>query len=94
MKLRRKPVEIEGVQVKDILTAMSSDPEAWKNYPKWFIDWYEKGNILFLNKSIEVWVSGSFVSAGWEDWVLFGTNGEVYPASKNSVETGYEICQE
>ena len=94
MKLIRKPIEIEGLPVKEIIRLHKESTEENQLLPEWFTNWEKKGNILVSDFDIEIWVGNGFVTAHTEDWILLGTNGELYPASKSSVETGYEVCPE
>ena len=94
MKLIRKPIEIEGLPVKEIIRLHKEGSEENPRYPGWLAEWERKGNVLVTDFDIEIWVGNGFVNAGIEDWILCGANGEIYPASKSAIESGYEVCPE
>ena len=91
MKLRRKPIEVEAERVSTLLT-MHSTEEGRQLLPEWIKKRDEKDEIVWAKTSIEVFLHGEFVTAGEDDYLIRGVNGEVYPASRSAVTQGYDVC--
>ena len=92
MKYRKKPVVVEAFQM-----TMDScfQPSAW---PCWLVDAWEKyedecgslclpaaGRLRFYIRTIE---GNMYVD--WNDWIIRGVKGELYPCKPDIFEATYE----
>ena len=86
-KYRKLPVTIEAEHVYKLLNLASND---WNNLPEWVKENYEKGNIVFLNKSLSIMTLEGRMNANYNDYLIKGINGEIYPCKPNIFERTYE----
>lgn len=87
MKYRKKPIVIEAVRVTELLAAAARD---WPALPDWIRAAYERGEILFVARTVEI-VTLEGRMAGCEfDWIIRGVRGELYPCKPDIFEATYE----
>ena len=87
---RKKPVEIQAVRVKDALTAATT---TWSDLPRWLVDAYERGNVLFLPHAILIKTLEGEMRGDRSDWIIQGVQGELYPCKPDIFEATYELVE-
>ena len=90
-KYRKKPVVIEAEPVSILLNFASRN---WSALPEWVKESYEKGNIVFLNNCLSIMTLEGRMKAGFEDYLIKGVNGEIYPCKPDIFSKTYEIVDE
>lgn len=89
MKFLSKPREVEIERVADLLNWATND---WDKLPEWIKDWYAKGNILFLDKSIEIYHRSTFHSAKNTEYIIRDSAGDGgYPCSAETLALNYAV---
>lgn len=86
-KYRKKPVEIEAMPVKEII---SKARHAWDELPAWVVDKYDKSELLICSDHIEVGTLEGTMAGGYYDMLIQGVNGEIYPCKPDIFEKTYE----
>lgn len=90
---RKLPVEVEAVRVRDACDAAEKD---WRGLPRWMIEAYERGEVLFVNQPRRIRVvTGHSDKPEWatgdiEDWIVRGVAGELYPCKPDIFEATFE----
>jgi hypothetical protein len=87
MKFRKKPVVIEAIRASD---AIWRARHAWNDLPAWMKAPYERGEILFMSKQINIHTLEGTMSAFPDDWIICGVKGELYPCKPDIFEATYE----
>jgi hypothetical protein len=90
MRYRKKPVVIEAFQYDGDLKR--SDGKYY--VPQWAVEAFEKG-VMFYKSPSELYIKtleGELhVSVG--DFIILGTNGEMYPCKPEVFEKTYEVAE-
>ena len=96
MKLRKKPVEIEGFQMTAKLMQMSSFSE--KELPLWArtalkMDPAEPGALFLATADFRWYVQSDAgaVHVTVDDWILRGVKGELYPCKPDILALTYDV---
>jgi hypothetical protein len=94
MKYRKKPVVVEAFQMKKELWVYHRD------WPKWLNEAWDKpynipGSVRYLGDVGLVirTLEGEMVAA-WNDWIIRGVKGELYPCKPDIFEQTYEPVEE
>ncbi len=90
-KFRKKPVVIEAVRVSAALRAASND---WRGLPPWLSAAYEAGKVLFVEKHIEILTLEGRMQADYEDWIICGVKGELYPCKPDIFKATYDAVDD
>lgn len=90
-KYKKKPVEIEAVQMIEAEWFLLDDN------PDWFKDARNHGHIKydtieknFIVKTLEDGNNQVNHIASWDDWIILGVKGELYPIKQAIFEMTYE----
>lgn len=85
---RKKPVVIEAVRVKEILRYWHQ----WSKLPEWVRSNYDAGKLLRKESGIELGVKTleGYLTAGYNDWIIKGVKGEIYPIEETIFLATYE----
>lgn len=85
---RKKPVVIEAVRVKEILGYWHQ----WSKLPEWVRSNYDAGKLLSKESGIELGVKTleGYLTAGYNDWIIKGVKGEIYPIEETIFLETYE----
>lgn len=85
---RKKPVVIEAVRVKEILRYWHQ----WSKLPEWVRSNYDTGKLLRKESGIELGVKTleGYLTAGYNDWIIKGVKGEIYPIEETIFLETYE----
>lgn len=86
-KFRKKPVVIEAVKTCEVIVDAA---RRWSELPEWLKDEYEKGNIVFMAKKVNIKTLEGVMTADKDDWIIKGVNGELYPCKPDIFEKTYE----
>jgi hypothetical protein len=86
-KFRKKPIEIEAVEVGDVIRDAN---HVWGNLPSWVRGAYDAGKILFLRDRVEIITLEGNMTASRGDWLIRGVKGEIYPCKPDIFAATYE----
>ncbi len=86
-KYRKKSIVINGISVKD---ALQYAKDNWNYLPKWLSDQYEQGKVIFLNDAIIVTTLEGNMRGEFEDTILCGVKGEIYPIKPDILKMTYD----
>ncbi|MBM0873570.1 hypothetical protein [Staphylococcus epidermidis] len=81
-KARKKPVEIEFIQFKDIVNV--DEIETWTNLQAVY-DYGNDGKMMYIDTLEGV------MTANIGDYIVKGVNGEFYPVKPEIFEKTYEV---
>ena len=87
MKFRKKPVEIEAVEVNDALHAAQHD---WQALPAWLGEAYERGGIVFAPDGVHISTLEGNMLGSPGDWIIKGVKGELYPCKPDIFAASYD----
>jgi hypothetical protein len=90
MKFRKKPVVIEAVIAGNAIDAAE---KAWADMPKWLVDAYERGGIVFTHEAVHIKTLEGTMEAGRDDWIIQGVKGELYPCKPDIFAATYEPAE-
>ena len=88
MKARKKPVTIEYFPVSLAIEFATYD---WYSLPTWLIAAYEKGDILFLNKSVSIHTLKGHMTGDIDDLIIQGVHGELYAIKPDIFKETYDL---
>lgn len=91
MKYRKKPVIVEALKVSELLKLAKHN---WKELPEWVVHIYETGNMLFADPYITIKTLEGNMEALYDDYIIQGIKGEVYPCKPDIFEMTYEKVDE
>jgi len=86
-KYRAKPVVIEAIKVSDVLRQAEKN---WEELPECIKEIYEKGDILFSAGEIYIKTLEGKMTANYDDYIIKGVQGELYPCKPDIFEQTYE----
>lgn len=94
-QFRKKPIVIEAIRCQDAHRLMSSD---WNALPEWFQNAYEGKNesgvktIIGVNHppAIDIVTLEGTMRADFDDWIICGVKGELYPCKPDIFAATYE----
>jgi hypothetical protein len=86
-QFRKKPVVIEAWPASFLLRCASHD---WGGLPQRVSAAYDEGGVLFLPDSIDIATLEGRMTAGKDDMVICGVNGELYPCKREIFEKTYD----
>jgi len=95
-KYRKKPIVIDAERVSTLHYQAGGD---WKALPGWVVEAYEAGTLLFLNhpSRIEIRaVAGTLagtMTAHYEDLLIRGAQGRLYPCEPDVFAQTYELVE-
>ena len=84
---RKKPVEIEAEFVDD---ALHNAARAWNDLPRWLIDAYENGVVLFAHDAVVINTLEGTMRGERGDWIIRGVKGELYPCKPDIFAATYD----
>lgn len=88
MKIRKKPVEVDGWRIVDLLGIARMGAAA---LPKEVRQAYTEGVVEFETDRLTI-ATNEGVMTGWEGWWLIrGVNGEWYPCDDDAFMKSYDI---
>lgn len=88
MKYRKKPVVVEVIPVK---YAIHAAYENWKDLPAWLQSAYERGDVIFCLDYVIVNTPEGNHRGNWDDILIQGVKGEIYPCKPDIFEATYEL---
>jgi hypothetical protein len=93
MKFRKRPIEIDAIEVTAIVRAYNSqdDTAPSRLLPSWFTEAAASGivsGIFFEGVDIETLEGKMFGGRG--DWIIRDINGEIYPCKADIFEASYD----
>lgn len=87
MRFRTKPVVIDAVRCSD---ALHSAAKEWRGLPGWLSLAYESGNVVFGRDHIFIHAPSKTVRADSNDWIVYGSEGEIFSCSPLVFAASYE----
>lgn len=89
-KYRKKPVVIEAIKIKDIIFNLDDG----KFKPKWLNEAFENKLITLGYDCLVIETLEGKMTAGINDMLIKGINGELYPCKIDIFEKTYEPYEE
>ena len=104
MQYRKRPLVVDAVRCDDVLRAMrmTSSSTAPKTrivgvhtvsisiLPDWVSVAYAKKDLLVLLDAVEIRTLEGWMTAGRDDWIIRGVEGEIYPCKASVFNATYE----
>lgn len=90
-KFRKKPIEVEVIPVS---VAIKYAATSCSNLPDWLRDKYDKGQIYFGPNFILISTLEGKIRGDWDDLIINGVKGEIYPCKPDVFAATYERVQE
>jgi len=90
MKIRKKPIVVDGWLIVDLLDAASND---WDGLPKPVSDAYESGGWAFCPTELHIPTSEGTMVGNRNDWLIMGVAGEFYPCKPDVFVLTYEMVE-
>ena len=91
MRFRKRPLVVDAVRCVDVLRAAGED---WSGLPGWLADAYKKGDVLVWPDIVEIRTLEGWMTAGRDDWIVRGVEGEIYPCKASVFEVTYEPVED
>lgn len=88
MRYRKKPVEIEAVQLKRGYAELAVDFIGELNIASYNLGEFDEDTCYIDIKTLE-----GVISASEEDWIIKGIKGEFYPCKPDIFEETYEAVE-
>lgn len=89
-KFRKKPVVIEAERAGALILNARDN---WRALPKWFIDAYDKGDVAIFPRGITLRTLEGTMTASFDDMVICGVQGELYPCKPDIFAATYEPAE-
>ena len=86
-KFRKRPVVIEAIPCSH---DVQDDTNNWQNLPEWLRAAYDKGGVVFTPKGVHLPTLEGTMFANYNDWIICGVKGEVYPCKDDIFKATYE----
>ncbi len=80
-------VEVQAAHISDITLAASA---SWSDLPRWVVDAYEKGDLIFLSDGVLISTPEGQMRGDQGDWLIHGAKGELYPCRADIFAATYE----
>ncbi len=91
MKYRKKPLEIEAIQWKDLKVY---EIEEMLAISEWVVSRLQDGrSAKFVGDSIEIETLEGIMTARPGDWIICGVEGELYPCKPSIFDATYESVE-
>jgi hypothetical protein len=88
VKFRKKPVVIEAWPVSDLILAAKMG--SWDALPQSLRDSNDSGGLVVCEKRALIQTLEGEMEAGFDDWIIKGVAGELYPCKPDIFEATYE----
>lgn len=85
MKYRKKPIEVDAMQIKDFYNLPHT------MLPKWIADGYDQEILIPDKQTLLIETLEGRMKATLEDWLVQGVEGEYWFVKKSIFEKTYEI---
>lgn len=86
-RFRKKPVVIEAVRVGHLI---QDARVAWNALPDWVKEAYEGAKLIFADTFVLIHTLEGTMRGEWNDWLIQGISGELYPCKPDIFEKTYE----
>ena len=90
MRFRKRPLVVDAVRCVDVLRAVGEDRSG---LPGWIADAYGKGDLV-LPGALRIRTLEGWMTAGRDDWIVRGVEGEIYPCKASVFEVTYEPVED
>lgn len=87
-RFRKLPLEVEAVPASHLIQAAQ---HMWTDLPEWIRDAYDRGNIIFLPHGIHIHTLEGPLIANYDDWIIQGIRGEIYPCRQDIFNESYAL---
>lgn len=91
MKAVKKPVEVEVYRVKDLIAILEED---WRMLPKSISDAYLEDKVSFAMNGVIIRTLEGNVAAEYDDWIIIGVEGEMYPIKNRIFKKTYKLLKD
>lgn len=90
-KFRKRPVVIEAIRVGHLI---QDARVAWSGLPDWVKVAYEDAQLIFADKYVLIHTLEGSMRGEWNDWLIQGVSGELYPCKDSIFKATYEPVEE
>ena len=87
MKYRKRPIVVDAEPVVRLIYLAG---RAWADLPAWFVDSYERGEVLILPDGLQVKTLEGWMHANRDSWLIRGIAGELYACAGHIFRETYE----
>lgn len=87
---RKKPVEIEAVNVKEALAAAKRE---WHALPDWLQDAYAQGDVIFRDGIVTLKTLEGWLDYEEDYWLIRGVKGELYGCADDVFKLTYDLVE-
>lgn len=91
MKWRKKPVVIEAERIGVLI---NDAKDTWSNLPTWVKQAYDEAQLFFLPDCVHIKTLEGVMVGNWDDWLIQGVKGEIYPCKDDIFKATYELVEE
>lgn len=92
MKARKKPVEVEVIQVWQAIQFKQGRQE--ESLPEWLRVAHANGQVLYLHDHMVIGTLEGIMRAEFYDWLIRGVKGEIYPCKPDIFRETYDIVED
>ncbi len=99
MLFRKKPIEVEAFQMTKERRSDNSEWPNWLHYA-WTKDWKRIGSLFIRPEHnpdklyLAIRTLEGPLNVAWNDWIIRGVEGELYPCKPSIFEQTYEPVNE
>lgn len=87
MKYRKKPVVIEAVEIRDVISASG---QQWSALPPWVKEAYEKGRLVITPNYLCIHTMEGILTGAIDDMLIKGVKGELYACKPDIFAATYD----
>lgn len=90
-KFRKKPVVIEAMRVGHLIQDARI---AWNGLPDWVKAAYGDAKLILVDNYVLIHTLEGTMRGEWNDWLIQGVSGELYPCKPDIFVATYETVEE
>lgn len=87
MQFRKKPIVVDAIQTKD---AIETSIRNTGDLPTWLLTACRSGSVSLQLESATIKTLEGEMLANWDDWIICGVKGEVYPCRDDIFRITYD----
>lgn len=87
MKYRKKPVVVDAWRAGRLIQAAKYN---WAHLPTVIAEAYDNGEVVFGTQALGIKTLEGEMRAEFDDWVIRGTEGELYPCKPAAFDATFE----
>lgn len=87
---RKKPVVITAVETSCVISLAKNQ---WDAIPEWFREAHLNGSVEVQPDHINIKTREGTMRADWDDFIIRGVQGELYPCKPDIFRATYELVE-